>query len=208
MRIINPPLILKFFFLTFTVVFLFCQGCSGEYSKKDFVKSNCKAAQEYSSNTSMDQIDMEVLQNYFAGINIVAVKNNYLKEFDLPNDIIYYSFSNGKKTEAYRIKKGTRVNVDMLDKMWFGTGFYSFPTYKKGWRYVHPFTIVGEEAVTEYYYVKLKDLEKAASVLFEEDHSRKLEIDNLGWTKKEAVHDFVRVIDKSFYAGGVYCSLD
>lgn len=87
-------------------------------------------------------------------------------------------------------------------------GLLSFPTFTKGLRYAKPFTVTGEEPDQNYYYVHLRGLERICRDYYTKDELKMRMLEERGLSVKEAVHDFVRTVDRIFYTNGVYCSLD
>ena len=125
----------------------------------------------------------------------------------LPADLVYYREEAGQKTEAFVLKAGTEIVVDP-DQNGINRGFYTFPTFEKGWRYGRPFTVKGQEAPDEYYYVKLSELEAIAKDWIEYDESVRRSLLRSGLSKKEGAAMIVRTIDRLLYDNGIYCSKD
>ena len=178
---------------------------SGNYSLTKFVPVNSQAYREYLNNYYMDDVDIKIIQSSLVTAHMAYLKGRLL-ELELPNNITYYHMVDGKLTEAFTIRKGTTVDVDVYKGMPPGQGFLSFPTHQKGLRYVRPFTIIGEEPNEEYYYVYLNDLETVYLKYYYSDKAREN-----GWssqTLSKSMITFTRYIDTLLYDRGVFCSFD
>ena len=179
----------------------------GDFSKKGFILTNNVASRQYREHSFMDDMDMSVFEPYLY-LDVAQTEAPYLKEFELPFDLIYYKRIENNMNEAFVIPKATKVYVDSTDTMKLGVGFYSFPTHKRGWRYVRPFITDKQEDSSQFYYVKLKDLEKSYLSLLKEDDYLKKDIIQQGYSLEEYAHLVVRLIDRILYNNGIYCSLD
>ncbi|MGI6537917.1 MAG: hypothetical protein ACOX22_06210 [Caldicoprobacterales bacterium] len=79
--------------------------------------------------------------------------------FVLNQPISYFSAPDDNLKPAITLEAGKTYIINTNDKNDYKYGIKSWPTYKKGWRYVIPFVEVGDEKlIPQAYYVKLKDL--------------------------------------------------
>ncbi|HOJ12211.1 MAG TPA: hypothetical protein PK733_16705 [Clostridiales bacterium] len=79
--------------------------------------------------------------------------------FVLKKPISYYSAPDDNLEPVITIDSGKKYIITTNDINSYKYGIQSWPTYKKGWRYVIPFAEVGnEKSVTSAYFVKLEDL--------------------------------------------------
>ena len=188
------------------VILIFVNQSGGTFSKKDFVQADSTAARQYLEHSSMDEMDMVVFDPYLT--QIIAMGGvSYKEMMILPVDLVYYREEAGRKTEAFVLKAGTEIVVDP-NQNGINRGFYTFPTYEKGWRYGRPFTIKGQEASEEYYYVKLSELETIAKDWIEYDESVRRSVQRSGLSTKKGAAAIVRTIDRILYDKGIYCSKD
>jgi hypothetical protein len=79
--------------------------------------------------------------------------------FVLEQPIYYYSAPDDKLEPEIVLEAGKTYIISTNDINDYKYGIQSWPTYKRGWRYVIPFVEAGGiRLVTQAYYVKLKDL--------------------------------------------------
>ena len=69
------------------------------FDKKKFKLVQNEASRQYMTFTSMEDMDMSVFEPYLM-LAVTPVDKPYLKELELPVDVIYYQEVNGKKEEA------------------------------------------------------------------------------------------------------------
>ena len=188
------------------VILIITNRSGGTFSKKDFVQADNTAARQYLEHSSMDEMDMKVFDPYFIHA-MTGEETPYKETMILPADVVYYREEAGRKTEAFVLEKGTEVILDPYG-LRYGGGFYTFPTFEKGWRYGMPFTVQGQEETKEYYYVKLSELETIAKAWIEYDECVRAEIKKSGLSTKKGAAAIVRGVDRLLYANGIYCSKD
>ena len=178
----------------------------GDFDPDMFVlNENLVSSQQYLTCSSMDEMNMLAL-NPFDGVASDGSKDG-IQEIECPINLTYYFMDNGQLKKAFTIKKGSIINVNAFE-MGNRRGLLSFPTFTKGLRYAKPFTVNSEEPDQNYYYVHLRDLERICRDYYTKDELKMRMLEERGLSVKEAVHDFVRTVDRIFYTNGVYCSLD
>lgn len=180
-------------------------GCNIYYNHKlesNFVQN--ERENDYKDGIPVHEINFRQYRQY---IEFLSALPDYPPEWDyftIDRPIIYYEEVNGEKVPAYEIPAGTELKTVYTN----GYGFYSYPTYKKGWRWVRPFLEPDStQSLDElpYYYVKLSDLEKYLGRRLSFSYG----LENiLRGGIPEAVFLGTRLIDKTFYEKGIFLSPD
>lgn len=103
-----------------------------------------------------DFIDDYIYRLYSPFAEILLGRPN---TFVLKQPINYYSAPEDNLEPVITLDAGKTYMIRTDDTSNYKYGIQSWPTYKKGWRFVIPFIEEGDEKlVTSAYYVKLKDL--------------------------------------------------
>ena len=133
-------------------------------------KNTTEGERQYLDHVSMEEM---VFEDLGYGIAVTLNKPDpYHYEITLPDSITYYREYFGLKIPVKTYPKGTVLTFSSEDESGAGYGFYSYPTYERGWRYVIPFE-TGEGPVVldggymsvlsqddyDFYYVRMEDLE-------------------------------------------------
>lgn len=87
----------------------------------------------------------------------------------------------------------------------------SYPTYEKGWRYVHPFKTTEGTGATlgeAYYYIKMDSIEAVVDAAIRVNKPFRAAIYQQQWTLDQGKHIFARYIDNALYQHGAYLSPD
>lgn len=98
--------------------------------------------------------------------------------------------------------KGSSVDLSIP----LGYGYQCWPDYDKGWRYGYVFLTEDFEKLTEdmeMYYVKSKQLEKVAGVIYKRN---KPLYNHLYGTKRETIKEFTQQVDGILWMNGAYLS--
>ena len=126
--------------------------------------------------------------------------------FEAGAPIRYYEETDGKKTLAFEIPAGTVLEWSSSEPN--GYGFNGFPTYERGWRWVRPFQSADGSGDDAWYYVRAKDLEKAAGQMLSSSPFLQSAVRAAGLTEAEAAFALVHRADWVFCRRGVYISPD
>lgn len=178
---------------------------------------------QYMDKVSMEKIDFDKL-GY--GPMAVAFGGYTLPSefFPLLDDITYYREVCGIKIPVKTLKKGTLIPFDIGATLHnpYGYGFYSYPTYERGWRYAVPFS-TKEEPITisnrewklsqeeyEYLYIRIEDLETVWMSSAEAVTPGTIDnidcIDPVQLAKSREIN--LLLVDHQLYTYGVYFSPD
>jgi hypothetical protein len=169
--------------------------------------------EQYERRIPMDNMDLHEYSVYFQipqtleGIRVSNV-------IELPREIQYFTEQDGKKILTMEISKGKSIlwlPSEQLNDIYIGYGLRSYPTYDKGWRYVKPFMLSGQNTDIEqlpYYFVRTKDLEAVAKEAIRSTKYLMKTVQNRGMSMENAIFIYTRFIDNIFYDKGVFCSPD
>ncbi len=159
-------LVLKVLFLcvlTFDIAFRVCGAIVWNKNlEKNFVRSSRRGFEEepYALGLPMDDWDLKAYTYRY------TFHWDYNKEeciYTPAYAVTWYTQPDETSQPAVTLE-ASKNYVAHLNAPQYGGGFYSWPTYKKGWRYSVPFTTVlntlGEQTQEngKLYYVKLEDL--------------------------------------------------
>jgi|GEM_PF-3834877 len=133
----------------------------------------------------------------------------------LDRPIRYYTREGGAFVPAGTIPAGTSVLFGgKYGENYRGYGFFSWPTYWKGWRYVKPFASADGEMhgldPDTFYFVPLRDLHAAVHTFFSTDipgkYFRNTWDTPIG--RRKAEYSLLFQCDALQYAGGIWRSAD
>lgn len=120
--------------------------------------------------------------------------------FVLKQPINYYSAPYDNQEPVITLSAGKTYMISTNNINDYKYGIQSWPTYKKGWRFVIPFIEKGDEKlITSAYYVKLKDLFSPLKSIQKKVHYQKKGYDN---------RRFLLIKDEMLYKEGYYLSPD
>lgn len=159
-------LVLKVLFLSvllFDLAFRVCGALSWNRGlEENFVLSNRRGFEEepYALGLPMEDWDLKAYTYRY------TFHWDYNKEECIytPSRTVTWYTQPDKTSRPAATLKASKNYMAHLDAPQYGGGFYSWPTYKKGWRYSVPFTTalntLGAQALEhgKPYYVKLEDL--------------------------------------------------
>lgn len=148
------------------------------YHQFDPDENTAEGSDQYLDHVPMEEMDFPAfgISGAYAG----SVREPYTISVTLPEDIVYYREVMGIKVPALTLKKGSEISfyIDFVVWMPYGYGALTFPTYERGWRYAAPFEVDGEpyhyikgddlilsQEDTDFYYVKLEDIESIVRLL-------------------------------------------
>ena len=159
---------------------------------------------QYQKQVPMEEMDFSAFNSLFP----MALEGQEAVKISLPADLTYYRRVEGGKEAVMTLKKGTKVLAVHPDfKEILGYGISGFPTYEKGWRYAKAFlTEAGGE--TDRYYVKTKDLERAAAVFLDSSRYYQQRQRESGDSRPDFIFRMTRGIDTVLYENGLYFSPD
>lgn len=120
--------------------------------------------------------------------------------FVLKQPINYYSAPDDNQEPVITLSPGKTYMISTDDTRNYKYGVQSWPTYKKGWRFVIPFIEKGDEKLnTSAYYVKLNDLFSPLKSIEKTVYSKQKWYDN---------RRILLIKDELLYKGGYYLSPD
>ena len=163
-----------------------------------------EAWQQYRNELKIETIDFQSYASLFA-INMTA--NARTTHFYLREPLTYYEEHDGKKQPVLTLETGIQMNPGIWEP---GYGFFSYPTYEAGWRWVQPFVLEVEAPPenAQLYYVRLEDLTAAARYWFESDDALRKSTVWTGLSCEEAAWEIVNNADVIFYDHGIVLSPD
>jgi|GEM_PF-4679987 len=190
----------------------------------------------YRNGTPVHEIrDLNTLMAGMIGASYGAPPENHQQI--LSQDLVYYTWQNGKYTPAYTIPAGTKIYVGIggtADSRIYwpqdGYGVCTWPTYDRGWRYGQTFLTeadvmaLADEGKTEtywlsraaemqpFYYVRLHDLRPVAEALFanaekDPEYGRMKELGPF-WKQRLVEAETLLRKDKLLFSLGLYDSPD
>ena len=156
------------------------------------------AWQQYRDGVPMEEIEFAAYAPLFEVNSAMIGRETRLV---LSEALTFYEDAEGKKRPVLTLDAGSVVNAGLWEP---GYGFFTYPTYEAGWRWVQPFVPDGEEpeADAPRYYVRLEELAAAARPRVTEDAAR------AGLSAEEYARLQVCRADIFFYDSGVFLSPD
>lgn len=158
---------------------------------------------DYQDKLPLRDIDFDSLNTVFPNISTL-VAYNLQTEITAPREIRYYRDYEDLSSVALTIAKGDTVNVlvDPDNDSNLGFGIYTYPSYRKGWRYAEPVVVNGART-HEMLYVKMDDIEALIGEYY--DANKGLSASN---TKSQIKRYLSLLIDRQYYESGIYLSPD
>ena len=187
------------------------------YHQFDPDENTAEGSDQYLNHVPMEEMDFPVF-DISLGNGLLGFEP-YIISATLPHDIVYYREVMGIKVPALTLKKGSVVSLQLESghSIPYGYGFFTFPTYERGWRYAVPFEVDGEpfqwegdsdatlsQETMDYYYVKLSDIIEVAQLLLSDDLDETVNAQPIGF----GVYNAVFRIDHLLASDNIYLSPD
>ena len=170
-----------------------------------FTASDTSAGKsQYRTCSSMEEMNLDAFGVYLSWPRTAEASPDQI--VILPCDVHYYTYEGGSRVLSHTQKKGSVITIPGSGLM-PGEGYLSYPTFEQGWRYTKRFTENGGEKDDRYYYVKLAELEKVLSDLYDNYPDAAGTMRNAG-KKADVIYNTLRLIDRIFYYEGITCSKD
>ena len=203
--------------LVLFVLFAYRTGAALYHNHQLRVKFSAAAnASPYQQKIPLEKMDLAAYAPYFP-TTFTLPEVSLTHRMESPVTLLYYTeIPAGNTAAALEIAKGTTIVAIPEETKGFtyldiGYGYTSYPTYKKGWRYVRPFktTENANPAQSErYYYIKVESLEAVMEKAIESNRPFRVAVQQNRWTLDKGKHDFLYYIDGVLYRHGAYLSPD
>lgn len=207
----------------FAIIFLFIiifRGVFANQFNKRFEYNGTDT--EYQKGVSLEEMDQQRYDHHLnsASTALGIPVNVTLK---IPQTLKYYDSPDTDSEVVTEIPAGINVKImvrgtdsgywDIFSNL--GYGFWGYPTYEKGWRYVKPFLVGEEDKEWEelpYLYIRTEQLEELLGKCYDQNEALQKSVSEGDvcepFKKRKFIQHNILYIDSRFYQEGIYLSPD